>query len=121
MVPIKINILAWRVCLDKLPTRLNLSLRGVEIPSIICPLCSIAMESSSHLLFSCQLAQSLMLKVARWCELDIHDFNSYGDWIVWLNKIRLPSKIKEILEGTCYVTWWVIWKFRNQVLFGPNN
>nr|GEW31071.1 RNA-directed DNA polymerase, eukaryota [Tanacetum cinerariifolium] len=33
-VPIKINILAWNVSLDKLPTRLNFSLRGIEIPSI---------------------------------------------------------------------------------------
>ncbi|GKD91132.1 RNA-directed DNA polymerase, eukaryota, partial [Tanacetum coccineum] len=48
---IKINIFAWRVSLDKLPTRLNLSLRGLDIPSIICPLCSIAVESTSHLLF----------------------------------------------------------------------
>lgn len=108
VVPIKINILAWRVCLDKLPTRLNLSLLGVDIPSILCPLCSIVVESSSRLHFSCQLARSLMLKVARSWELDIHDFNSYDDWIVWLNNIRLTSNIKEILEGTCYVTWWVI-------------
>ncbi|GKD79600.1 RNA-directed DNA polymerase, eukaryota, partial [Tanacetum coccineum] len=79
VVPIKINIFGWRVCLDKLPTRLNLSLRGVDVPSILCPLCSIAVESSSHLLFSCQLARSLMLNVARWWELEIHNFNSYGD------------------------------------------
>nr|GEZ86266.1 RNA-directed DNA polymerase, eukaryota [Tanacetum cinerariifolium] len=31
VVSIKINVFTWRVCLDKLPTRLNLSLRGVEI------------------------------------------------------------------------------------------
>ncbi|GJY80978.1 RNA-directed DNA polymerase, eukaryota [Tanacetum coccineum] len=41
-VPIKINIMAWKVSLDKLPTRLNLSLRGIEIPSITCPICSCA-------------------------------------------------------------------------------
>ncbi|GJT80314.1 RNA-directed DNA polymerase, eukaryota [Tanacetum coccineum] len=66
VVPIKINIFAWRVCLDKLPTRLNLSVRGVDIPSILCPLCSITVESSLHLFFSCHLARQLMLKVARW-------------------------------------------------------
>ncbi|GJZ70539.1 RNA-directed DNA polymerase, eukaryota [Tanacetum coccineum] len=64
-IPIKINIFAWRVSLDELPTRLNLSLRGLDIPSIICPLCSIAVESTSHLLFSCQLARQLMLKIGR--------------------------------------------------------
>ncbi|GJZ53877.1 RNA-directed DNA polymerase, eukaryota, partial [Tanacetum coccineum] len=119
-VPIKINIFGWRVSLDKLPTRLNLSLRGVNIPSILCPLCSISVESSSHLLFSCHLARSLMHKVVRWWDLDVQDFNSYGDWLIWLNNIRLPSKLKEILEGTCYITWWVIWKYRNQFLFGSN-
>ncbi|GJV84912.1 RNA-directed DNA polymerase, eukaryota, reverse transcriptase zinc-binding domain protein [Tanacetum coccineum] len=99
VVPIKINIFAWKVSLDKLPTRLNLSLRGVDIPSIICPLCSISVESTSHLLFSCHLSRSLMHKVARWWDLDVQDFYSYGDWLVWLSNIRLPSKLKGILEG----------------------
>nr|GEU89312.1 RNA-directed DNA polymerase, eukaryota, reverse transcriptase zinc-binding domain protein [Tanacetum cinerariifolium] len=40
VVPIKVNVHAWRVCLDKLPTRANLSLRGMDIPSIACPLYS---------------------------------------------------------------------------------
>nr|GEW28421.1 phosphatidylinositol 3- and 4-kinase family protein with FAT domain isoform 1 [Tanacetum cinerariifolium] len=41
VVPIKVNVHAWRVCLDKLPTRANFSLRGMDIPSIACPLCSL--------------------------------------------------------------------------------
>nr|GEW32125.1 RNA-directed DNA polymerase, eukaryota, reverse transcriptase zinc-binding domain protein [Tanacetum cinerariifolium] len=65
VVTIKINIFACRVCLDKLPMRLNLSLRGFDIPSILYLLCSITTESSSHLLFSCHLARQLMIKVAR--------------------------------------------------------
>ncbi|GJY86124.1 RNA-directed DNA polymerase, eukaryota, reverse transcriptase zinc-binding domain protein [Tanacetum coccineum] len=47
VVPIKVNVHAWRVCLDKLPTRANLSLRGMDIPSIACPLCNSAVESTS--------------------------------------------------------------------------
>ncbi|GJR83314.1 RNA-directed DNA polymerase, eukaryota [Tanacetum coccineum] len=118
VVPIKINIFAWKVCLDKLPTRLNLSLRRVEIPFVLYPLCSIALESFSHLLFSCHLARQLMFKVARWWELEHYDLNSYEDWLNWFNNIRLSKRYKEILEGPCYVMWWVIWNFRNQVLFG---
>nr|GEX96787.1 RNA-directed DNA polymerase, eukaryota [Tanacetum cinerariifolium] len=52
-IPIKINIFVWRVSLDKLPTRLNLSLRSLDIPSIIFPLCSIDVESTLNLIFSC--------------------------------------------------------------------
>ncbi|GJX94697.1 RNA-directed DNA polymerase, eukaryota, reverse transcriptase zinc-binding domain protein [Tanacetum coccineum] len=49
MVPIKVNILAWKVKLDVLPTRFNLSKRGLDINSILCPICENHAESSSHL------------------------------------------------------------------------
>nr|GEY93056.1 RNA-directed DNA polymerase, eukaryota [Tanacetum cinerariifolium] len=57
VVPIKVNVHAWRVCLDNLPTRSNLSLRGMNIPSIACPLCNSAVEFSSHIFFACPLAR----------------------------------------------------------------
>ncbi|GJV30157.1 RNA-directed DNA polymerase, eukaryota, reverse transcriptase zinc-binding domain protein [Tanacetum coccineum] len=81
-VPIKINIFAWKVSLDKLLSRLNLSLRGLEIPSILCPICSVAVESTSHLFFACHLARQMMFKVARWWELEYQDFSSYEDWFL---------------------------------------
>ncbi|GJW79859.1 RNA-directed DNA polymerase, eukaryota [Tanacetum coccineum] len=124
-IPIKINIFAWRVSLDKLPTRLNLSLRGLDIPSIICPLCSIVVESTSHLIFSCQLARQLMFKVVHWldwvvmrsmsgfhatftCYRDGVEWgeNMSGDGMVWGEKERLlphrrllqTKPLKEFLE-----------------------
>ncbi|GJX96715.1 RNA-directed DNA polymerase, eukaryota [Tanacetum coccineum] len=120
VIPIKINIFAWRVCIDKLPTKLNLSLRGIDISSILFPLCSIVVESTSHLLFSCHLAHQLMCKVARWWDLVVPDLNSYSVWLGWFNNIRLSKRIKDILEGVCYVMWWVIWRYCNQILFGTN-
>ena len=36
-VPVKVNILAWKVKMDGLPTRLKLSYRGLDINSILCP------------------------------------------------------------------------------------
>ncbi|GJU68981.1 RNA-directed DNA polymerase, eukaryota [Tanacetum coccineum] len=44
-VPIEINIHAWKVRLDCLPTRLNISKRGMDITSISCPVCGLAVES----------------------------------------------------------------------------
>ncbi|GKA86033.1 RNA-directed DNA polymerase, eukaryota [Tanacetum coccineum] len=37
-VPIKVNILAWKVKLDCLLTRINISRRGMDIDSILCPI-----------------------------------------------------------------------------------
>ncbi|GJV02001.1 RNA-directed DNA polymerase, eukaryota [Tanacetum coccineum] len=55
MIPIKTNILAWKISLDRLPTRFNLSARGLEIQSILCPLCNVSAETSSHTFFACNL------------------------------------------------------------------
>ncbi|GJQ98500.1 RNA-directed DNA polymerase, eukaryota, reverse transcriptase zinc-binding domain protein [Tanacetum coccineum] len=40
VLPRKVNIFIWRLKLDKLPHRLNLSSRGIEIPEISCPICN---------------------------------------------------------------------------------
>ncbi|GJR84433.1 RNA-directed DNA polymerase, eukaryota [Tanacetum coccineum] len=40
-VPIKINVFAWKIFLDRLPTRLNLYRRGVVITSVECPNCDL--------------------------------------------------------------------------------
>ncbi|GJZ10009.1 RNA-directed DNA polymerase, eukaryota, reverse transcriptase zinc-binding domain protein [Tanacetum coccineum] len=66
VVPIKVNVHAWRVCLDKLPTRANLSLRGMDIPSIACPLCNSAVESTSHIFFACPLARQVWRNFLIW-------------------------------------------------------
>nr|GEZ25451.1 RNA-directed DNA polymerase, eukaryota [Tanacetum cinerariifolium] len=38
-IPIKINMFAWRVFLDRLPTRMNLCRRNIQVPDLSCPVC----------------------------------------------------------------------------------
>ncbi|GJU75646.1 RNA-directed DNA polymerase, eukaryota [Tanacetum coccineum] len=121
VMPIKINVFAWRVRLDKLPTRLILSLKGIDISTIVCPLCHASIESGSRIFFSCPMARQLWRKLMRWWELEDIDLASYDYWLLWLNSSRLSKRLKEILEGVCYVKWWLIWRFRNQLLFGATN
>nr|GEW74981.1 copia protein [Tanacetum cinerariifolium] len=40
----------------RLPTWLNLSLRGLDIPSIVCPMCNDVVEAVDHVFFGCDLA-----------------------------------------------------------------
>ena len=37
ILPITVNVFIWRMFLDKLPTRSNLSARGVDVPYVLCP------------------------------------------------------------------------------------
>ncbi|GJT42501.1 RNA-directed DNA polymerase, eukaryota [Tanacetum coccineum] len=100
IIPIKVNILAWRVYLDKIPTRFNLSIKGIDIPTIFCPLCNAAAESTSHICFSCLLARQIRSKVLRWWELDDIPLDCYNDWLSWLVNSRLPKHVKTFLEGS---------------------
>ncbi|GJW28107.1 RNA-directed DNA polymerase, eukaryota [Tanacetum coccineum] len=59
VIPRKVKIYMWRLFLDRLPHRLNLSLRGLDIDSIMCPLCNNHVESNAHVFFSCDIARDV--------------------------------------------------------------
>nr|GEU80903.1 RNA-directed DNA polymerase, eukaryota [Tanacetum cinerariifolium] len=99
VVPIKVNVHAWKVQTDGLPTRFNLSRQGMEIESIVCPLCEKMVESTRHLFFSCCLVTELMRLISRWWDMKYKEVNSYQDWLEWLVSIRLPVNQKQASEG----------------------
>nr|GEY41007.1 RNA-directed DNA polymerase, eukaryota [Tanacetum cinerariifolium] len=78
-VPIKVNVHAWKVRLDNLPTRLNISRRGMDIASIFCHICGNAMESSRHLFFDFHVAKDLFRKISRWWDLSYMEVSSYDE------------------------------------------
>ncbi|GJX62449.1 RNA-directed DNA polymerase, eukaryota [Tanacetum coccineum] len=118
-VPLKVNILSWRVKLNNLPTRLNLSRRGMDIQSILCPSCNLAVESTNHIFFSCPMMKDLYKSISRWWDVNLLNLSSYDDWWEWFSSLRLSSKLKLLMEGVFYITWWSVWNFRNKSIFGP--
>ena len=97
LVPIKVNILAWRLASDKLPTRLNMSLRGLELPFIHCPVCNSNVESSRHLFFDCNVARDISSNILIWWGLPVIYFASYQEWIGWMDSLKLRKEMKEYL------------------------
>nr|GEY66102.1 RNA-directed DNA polymerase, eukaryota [Tanacetum cinerariifolium] len=116
-VPIKVNIRAWKVTTDSLPTRYNISRHGICIDSILCAICNTGVETSRQLFFSCDMARDVVNLIIRWWNVPYVVFESYKEWLAWFVNIRLPSKNKKMLEGVFYVTWWLLWWFRNKTIF----
>ncbi|GJW49663.1 RNA-directed DNA polymerase, eukaryota [Tanacetum coccineum] len=83
-VPIKINIMAWKVRFDYLPSRFNLSKRGLDILDICCPTCTHEAETTNHIFFSCTMVREIYLKIAHWWDVRYSNFSSYEDWYDWL-------------------------------------
>nr|GFA85952.1 RNA-directed DNA polymerase, eukaryota [Tanacetum cinerariifolium] len=98
-IPIKINIFAWKLCLDRLPTGVNLAKRNVAFASLLCPLCDSGMEDAAHLFFRCDMAKDVMFLVSRWWDLKDRRFGSFQEWLAWFNSIRLGAKSKGVTSG----------------------
>nr|GEW22541.1 RNA-directed DNA polymerase, eukaryota [Tanacetum cinerariifolium] len=120
VIPIKINVHAWKVKLVCLPTRFNISRRGMEIDSILCPSSGVAVELTSHILFTCHTAKEVFHKIANWWDVNYMELSSYEDWLEWLLNLLLPSKHKSLIEGVSYTLWWTIWNFCYKSIFGSN-
>ncbi|GKD42679.1 RNA-directed DNA polymerase, eukaryota, reverse transcriptase zinc-binding domain protein [Tanacetum coccineum] len=102
-VPIKVNIHAWKVRIDCLPTRLNISRRGIDILSILCPVCGSVTESSSHLFFYCLVAKDNFRKICCLWEVDFMEVHTFDEWVSWIVNLRIPIKHKSLLEGVFWV------------------
>ncbi|GJS84812.1 RNA-directed DNA polymerase, eukaryota [Tanacetum coccineum] len=116
-IPIKLNVFAWKVRHDRLETKSNLILRGISLDSPTCLVCSLTNKDVSHILFCCDLASLVSRRVCRWGNLDWQQVSSYTEWLSWLKSIRMGAKLKSILEGVFYISWWHVWNFRNQLIF----
>lgn len=108
VLPRKVNIFIWRMMLDRLPHRLNLSRRGLDIPSISCSICSKGMESNDHVFYSCDIALNIWRLVRIWCDMPIPALNSHSDWISWFDNIRLSYDLKVRLHVIAATTWWFL-------------
>nr|GEV06250.1 RNA-directed DNA polymerase, eukaryota [Tanacetum cinerariifolium] len=80
-VPIKINVHAWKVMSDSIPTRFNISRRGISIDSLSCVLYDNGMETSNHLFFSCCFVRQVFRLVMRWWDIPEAEFESYAGWL----------------------------------------
>ncbi|XP_071687946.1 uncharacterized protein [Rutidosis leptorrhynchoides] len=118
-LPRKVDIFLWRLRLESLPVRWNLSARGVEINSIVCPVCNNGVETQDHVFFGCSLASKLRHwhKLRIWLNCSIPSFLSWDSFIVWLEGVRLSSISKNRVIASVITLLWAIWRFRNGIIF----
>ncbi|GJX09412.1 RNA-directed DNA polymerase, eukaryota, reverse transcriptase zinc-binding domain protein [Tanacetum coccineum] len=97
-IPIKINVFLWRLSVNKLPSRVNLDLKGTYVGSLLCPICHVDAESVNHIFFSCEKAKALWYLFAKWWELDIPFCDNISDWFTWLDSLKVSNKVRSFIE-----------------------
>ncbi|MFS7949948.1 putative reverse transcriptase zinc-binding domain-containing protein [Helianthus anomalus] len=90
-IPIKVNFLAWRLSLDKVPTLVALTRRNVNMGQIRCSLCGVYDEDADHLFV--------------------------GYILDWHKYVKGCGKWRKLVYATMQVALWVVWRSRNDVIF----
>nr|GEU58310.1 RNA-directed DNA polymerase, eukaryota [Tanacetum cinerariifolium] len=121
MIPKKVNVFTWRMLLDRLPNRLNLSSRGLDIDSISCMVCNGHVESNDHIFFTCDTAVAIWNLVRSWIDLPLSSFLSCEDWTNWFDSWHVSKDKKSRMYSIFAATCWTLWRFRNNITFNSHS
>ena len=104
--------------LDRIPTRMAISNRGMELNDIMCPICGVEPENGVHIFSRCNVARSVWELVFRWLQLAKEgDFNP-REMFCWLEDYRASANKKAVIEVVVCTVYWVLWRFRNDMVHG---
>ncbi|GKE31930.1 RNA-directed DNA polymerase, eukaryota, reverse transcriptase zinc-binding domain protein, partial [Tanacetum coccineum] len=118
LVPIKVNILGWRIRMDRLPTLEKLDQKGIYLSSLLCPVCNTYIEDVNHVFVRCELASQIWDRIFRWLDMVQPVFLSTTDIMDWIVSMHYSLKRKKVLEAIILTSMWVKWKYQNSTLFG---
>ncbi|GKA08346.1 putative RNA-directed DNA polymerase [Tanacetum coccineum] len=115
----KVNICVWRASLNRLPTRVNLDLRGINMASNICPFCNTCVEDIEHCLINCSHSLAIWRKIWSWWNMPSPlSFPSFSIRDIALGNIGLngSSRISKVVHGVFLTVVWSIWNWRNRIV-----
>lgn len=110
-----VNILSWRLLMDRIHVRSSLEAKGVNVSSTLCPLCQQNIETTRHLFVDYDIANKTWKLIIKWLDLDIHVHLSPSDLLKIVIDFLINVKKTQILEAVLQTTWWIIWRYGNEL------
>jgi hypothetical protein len=117
--PSKVSAFSWQAFLDRIPSRVNLALRGVIKPpeSKACVLCQRTDESTKHLLLHCNFASAVWYELFSWLGFSFILPPDLSIAFASMAGMGGSKRRKKALLLLWQVSIWVIWRTRNDRLF----
>ena len=103
-VPKKVNVLIWRLALNRLPTRDNLDRKGIELGSTLCLFCDANVETANHVFFTCGLASQVLNVIGLWMDISPLFLENIVDLYQRIDSSGLPVAKREIMMSISYTT-----------------
>ncbi|XP_071739754.1 uncharacterized protein [Rutidosis leptorrhynchoides] len=107
-LPRIIKVFLWRLKLDSLPLRWNLSAKGLDINST--PYCLSGLQqgvaSRDHLFFGCSLALDVWRNIRIWVDRSLPSFASWEDFVSWIVDSYIPGITKDRIIAIVVTLFW---------------
>ncbi|XP_071712229.1 uncharacterized protein [Rutidosis leptorrhynchoides] len=115
-VPKKVGIFIWQALKGRLPVLSELDKRGIDLHSVLCPICEKEIETVQHALFQCEKSKEVWDKTHKWFDMVCATLDSSKAFRVnsSFQTSNIGLKIWQAIEWTC---GYLIWKNRNKVVF----
>ncbi|GAU12549.1 hypothetical protein TSUD_182630 [Trifolium subterraneum] len=119
VVPLKVSILAWRLLRDRLPTKANLTSRGIlPVGDSHCVSGCGSVESAHHVFISCSMFGSLWSIVSSWVGSATVTPQTLSDHFVQFTTSAGGTRVRRSFMQLIWLAYvWVVWTERNHRLF----
>ncbi|XP_062014320.1 uncharacterized protein LOC133730820 [Rosa rugosa] len=110
-IPSSAKVHIWRVCHDILPSLERLASKRVDLESMLCPLCSLAVESTLHLCRACSFTRQLLQINAVVSQVCYNPHFAHHNLLEWF--CACASELSLGSLGELVYLLWGVWKERN--------
>ncbi|PWA63191.1 RNA-directed DNA polymerase, eukaryota, Reverse transcriptase zinc-binding domain protein [Artemisia annua] len=107
--------------LNRLPTRANLTCRGVTIPSSVCLFCGLDEESQLHCFLSCSIIKIIWRKLWSWWRSPLLYNPSLVDILKEKSGFIENKSVENLFHAVCMTFMWHVWKWRNKILHASSD
>ncbi|XP_021974646.1 uncharacterized protein LOC110869722 [Helianthus annuus] len=116
-VPNKVNIFVWRAEMERIPTKVALINRRINIQDGLCSLCDAGDEDVMHLFTGCGFVSGVWEAIGRWCKIGSLLAFDFKDILAIHEQVSGGKWAKKVIRGVVMITCWVVWKTRNAKVF----
>lgn len=118
-IPSKVCALAWKVLLDRIPTKDNLLRRKVlsAEANLTCIFCNSARETTEHLFFVCPCVSLIWSRCYKWLGLDTVLPSNCHLHLLQHDLVFLSAKQNLLWKAIWSIVIWTLWNCRNNVIF----
>ncbi|XP_071695016.1 uncharacterized protein [Rutidosis leptorrhynchoides] len=117
LLPQSIGIFVWRAKRRRLPFKVELDNRGIDLHTVRCPMCDEDVESTDHAFILCKYAFDLWENIYRWWGLGTFSITSVNELFNGVGFNSSGSIGKLLWQAVEWVCGYLIWKNRNQNVF----